>query len=580
MSSSRSLGATVQPRSPTRAASAARHAPPRAARKKKPASAETGTLVLRVVSCSIRDAKLTGATDVAPPASFAVTVRPIGRGRSRPRKIEGPPFRPLKLRPGTYRVDVSQHVLPGQLQAYPDGACEAVIHPGKDTHAVVVLATDTLREVAAPCGFHIGTQVSPTTAADPAYARTVRQELNVVTIGVYWGSVHPALPGSSPPVPGPWNIGIVSSVIDAVCTGPHAPAILPTPLVWPAPGDTPAWASPHLKPSPAAALDAHVRTLMRDVKALGPVRQWVAVNEILNIHDPDRKHPGAPAWQFWEDLEARAFPKLSTRYIEITKRYLRVAHEADPGALLLVNDHNHELYPPSGRGAKGKLAREIATIRRLYPRTRPFHAIVAAARKDRALHGVIGAGYQMHFAYMKDYLANPALYRKALQAGMAKLRGVPVHVTEMAVSVEQMLPSLPKGAYEEAPGAQTPQFAAWVAARQALYAQHGYAATPAAPWWRSQARVYRDLVKTFLLAPSCKNVVFWGLLDTATDDRSDVYGHLFDSVAGTPGLYPAEGNQPGLNRKPAYFGVLNGLIDAGHAKHPHKVPNWLRSFRP
>ncbi len=579
MSSSRSLGSTVQKRRHAKVGTTSKHKAPAKARNEKPRSADSGTLVLRVVSGSIRDRKLAAVTDVAAPASFVVAIAPLGRGRSKPRKIKGPPFAPVKLRPGTYRVDVSQEVLPGQLQAYPAGACEAVVHPGKDTHAVVVLASDTLREVAHACSFYIGTQMSPADAADAAYARTARQELDVITIGVYWGSVHPALPGSNPPVPGPWNLGIVSSVIDAVRIGTELPVILPTPLVWPAPGDTPAWASPDLKPSPQAALAEHVRTLMHDIRALAPVRQWVTVNEILNIHNPDPKKPGALSWQFWEDLEAKAFPRLSERFIEITKRYLRVAHEADPGALLLVNDHNHELYPPSARGAKGKRAKQIRTMQRLYSRTLPFHAIVAACRKDGALRKVIGAGYQMHFAYMNDYLANPALYRKALAVGMAKL-GVPVHITEMAVSIQSMLPSLPKNAYGPGPSAQSPEWATWVAGRQALYAAHGYAANPAAPWWRSQAQVFRDLVKTSLLQPHCKNVVFWGLLDTATDDPADIYGHLFDSTAGTPGLYPEEGNQPGLLRKPAYYGVLNGLIDAGHALHPHRVPNWLRSFQP
>jgi hypothetical protein len=108
------------------------------------------------------------------------------------------------------------------------------------------------------------------------------------------------------------------------------------------------------------------------------------------------------------------------------------------------------------------------------------------------------------------------------------------------------------------------------------YAAQNYGANHTQAWWAEQARVYRDIVKTYLLEQNCNTVVFWGLIDEADDESIDFYGHLFDATpVGSQGVYPGG---LGLLRKPAYFAVLNALIEGGYGRHHKKTTNWLRRW--
>jgi hypothetical protein len=268
----------------------------------------------------------------------------------------------------------------------------------------------------------------------------------------------------------------------------------------------------------------------------------------------------------------------------MARHYLDLAHAEDHGSLLLMNDFAHEFYPPTRRGG-GKLGSAIAAVRAGGYRALPFHRTMAKVMKDGALHGRVGAGYQMHFPSSKDYLASPAVYRGALREGIRRLRnmGARVVVTEMALTLRAFFGKKLHDSFKPeptwVPPAGGPVWQAWDSNRHAQYAQYGYATTNGKAWWRSQAQVFRDIVRTYLAEPDCDTVVFWGLADHPEDDIDDLYGHLFDTAAGgTPGVYP-EGM--GLPRKPAYYAVLVALIEAGYARHGGKVvPNWLRRWYP
>jgi hypothetical protein len=466
---------------------------------------------------------------------------------------------------------------------------------GKTTPAVVVLADDTLRAVAEACKLRIGTLFTAAELSVPAMVLTLQNEFNLSTVCIPWESVQPNPPQAASPLSAPlfaehneaaleaalaangWSTGATKSVIEQVLASPGM-AVVPTPLSWFTTGQVPAWFGPKVKPSPHAVAEDHLVALMRYVRRLGPVHEYVAVNELEDTADTE----------LWGGIAPRRSNDLAERLAKMAERYLTLAHGVDPSARLLMNDFSHEFYPPSPGGAKGRRAREIAGLRSVFNRAARFHRTMAAVQKVGALRGRVGAGYQMHFPSLPGYLAASALYRGALRSGIKRLSrlGAPVHITEMAVTVLPLFDKEIRKSFEDPPSyylphttTVNPAWTAWLAARQALYAKHGYATVGDGASWRKQAQVFGDIAKTYFLEPGCDTLIVWGLADQPTDDVNDVYGHLFDSApGGTPGVYPGGAGCP---RKPAYYAMLNALIEAGHGRRgPKTVPNWLRRWAP
>jgi hypothetical protein len=129
------------------------------------------------------------------------------------------------------------------------------------------------------------------------------------------------------------------------------------------------------------------------------------------------------------------------------------------------------------------------------------------------------------------------------------------------------------------------------------YNQYRYQVTNCAEKrWRQQAFVYRDIVRAFYKQPQCDTLYTFGGYDQPQDELSDCFGHLFDvgPADETTGAFTDPSSAPFMP-KPAYYGVLNGLIEAVDFKHPKKgpgrpgrgrerpsgpVPNWLRRYHP
>jgi hypothetical protein len=573
---------------------------------------ELGTLVVHIVTGSIldhADPRTSTAVQLAK-GLFDVILRPARRGRAKATVLpKQSNTLELKRAPGIYRIDVRERVPAGSYQKFPDGAAEAVVHPGKTTTAVVVLANDTLRAVAKACRFRIGTLVNYWDMQDATLTRTFANEFGIAAVCIPWKSVQPATapPGTphAPAVPAP-SAPLISSPppagVDAALyqngwttnSGGDmwefaetikklltlGVEIMPTPLSWFTSGESPDWWKRGV--SHNLATD-HLQAVMRYVRWLGAnVGEYVAVNELEDTDDTElwggfsnHAHHGHPA------------KSLGARLAETAHEYLTIANHEHAGATFLVNDYQMEFVaPPRGGGAMG-------SIRREYNRSTRYFATMAAVHKDHGLRGRVGAGYQMHFQSGPTFLGAPGAFRTALQNGIRRLASIQVKttITEMAVtalpflatSVDHMYQGLighkvKQPAYDPTPGSAWSKFEATLAQH---YGENSYAAKPRHPAWKKQAQVFRQIVATALEERSCDTVVFWGMSDKPTDnDIDDLYGHLFDTACAqeqaNAGAYP---DGPGCPRKPAYFGVLNGLIDAGHALHGEAaVPNWLRRF--
>jgi GH35 family endo-1,4-beta-xylanase len=290
------------------------------------------------------------------------------------------------------------------------------------------------------------------------------------------------------------------------------------------------------------------------------VHAWVLVNEAFDsTHSPKDI-------EFWSGRRCTKHDIDQAR-ADLVARLLRVAHGVDPTGLLLVNDFYAEFYPPPRSTHPRAQAKAVAALQREYAKASVFYRMMSQVmRKDGALRGRVGVGYQMHFPYGDRYHAAKSVYRAALLRGirMYKRLGVPVVITEMVVQRNGFPDDL------------------------ATYNSRTYSKDPTHPSWQENAAVYRDIIRTYYSEEGCNSVSFWGLYDEPADEKGDWYGHLYDAgpaidtgIVNPDGTHVYAFTGSTLHPKPSYFGVLNGIIDAVCARRgPKAVPNWLRRFAP
>jgi hypothetical protein len=442
-------------------------------------------------------------------------------------------------------------------------------------------------------------QGNPPPPTNPLSAHLVEHATNLATI-------LPALAQNGfstapPPAPALFNDRCWTPMGE----GNHGAAIMPTPIAWLNYGQTPDWFQPtwfkaeqeakklgHPVPVPpqprtygghtwSEILFDHVKTMMHLTRCLQQPRPpapsppadpllnlvaprihaWVLVNEAFDS-------TGSP-----EDLEFWSGKRCTKNEIDqargdLVAKLLSVGAGADPEGLLLVNDFSAEFYPSPTRTNSRAQAKAASTLWKGYHRKASafYRMMTHVLRKDGALHGRVGVGYQMHFDDAEAYLADKGLYRAALLRGIRMYKGhhVPVVITEMVVRRNGIPDDL------------------------ATYNARTYSQDPTHPSWQENAAVYRDIIRTYYSEEGCNSVSFWGLYDEPADESYDVYGHLYDAgKAYDTGVVNPDGSHnyafygSTLYPKPSYFGVLNGIIDAVAARRgPKAVPNWLRRFGP
>ena len=280
---------------------------------------------------------------------------------------------------------------------------------------------DPLRADAAAAGKWIGAAIQSGYLNQPAYARTLARHFDYVTAEyeMKWDPLERA--------PGVYDFAGADAIVafaeqNRMRVKGHA-------LVWH--GAVPAWVKALPPGELLAALEDHIRTVVGRYR--GRIAVWDVVNEAV-----------ADAGTGLRDTVF--LQKLGDSYLELA---FRVAHEADPEALLTYNDYGAE-----GLGPKSEQV--YALVRRLKERGAPLS----------------GVGLQMHVAAQNR---PPSADIAANLRRLAEL-GLVVNISEMDVRIKDVA------------GDKSTRLAV-------------------------QRREYQDLVAVCVAEPACQAVTFWGFTD-------------------------------------------------------------------
>lgn len=228
-------------------------------------------------------------------------------------------------------------------------------------------------------------------------------------------------------------------------------------------GQNPAWLvnGSFTRDQMVALLHDHISTVVGHFKAKfpGTVYQWDVVNEPIQDCSPS---PGDPLYQYY-DRAARSCVlrrniwqrKIGDDYIALA---LRFAHDADPEALLYVNEYGTEPDTPGALAKRKGLMNLVTSLR----------------AAGVPIHGI---GLQFHIGREGP----PPATLNSLMSDVASW-GVEVAVTELDVAIGA--PSLAATARQKA------------LARQAL--------------------TYRQVLDACLGNAACHTFVVWGFTDAAT----------------------------------------------------------------
>ena len=254
------------------------------------------------------------------------------------------------------------------------------------TRTVAEIATETLsypsslRAAAEAGGLLIGSFADETSLKDDLFRSTLTREFNCLTASISWGQIH------GEDYEDPDTIVKFASEHQMKVTG-HA---LISRL------DVPAWVSPQISTS---ELQQAMRKYIHDDVAhyRGKVHRWIVVNEAV---DDEGLRKTIILEKLGEDYIAEAF---------------RLAHEADPSALLFYNDYDAEA---AGGYQKVKSDRVYELVKKLVKDGVPIH----------------GVGLQMHL-FVVEY---PKPEDIAANVRRLAALGLKVSITEMDVRVKDV----------------------------------------------------------------------------------------------------------------------------------------------
>lgn len=350
-------------------------------------------------------------------------------------------------------------------------------------------AQDRLKQFAPP-GFAIGGVLHGSEGGfDSAeYRNVARQEFNAITVTAYmpWG-------GWDSPESDPDTFGLERVVDWAVAEGKRVHGHV---LVYPDGNKSLGWWQRLPDKTVARKMQQYIRTMAG--KRAGKVWVWDVVNEVMAENDQPMDESGLRT-------NYKEYRAMGASYVDQAFRW---AKEADPNALLILNDYGIENWNDKS--------------------TRLYNYAIKLRSRGVPIDGI---GFQMHFvdttSRRPDIDSMKRNFQRFADAGFR------LFVTEMDVCAMQTdQPSA------KIPGVTTPSNAQLQ--RQRLY--------------------YEQILQLTLQQPACKAFLMWDY----ADDFS--WLHKSDRQIGTlPAgtyTYPAPfwcGKHCPIARKPAFDGMLNVL---------------------
>lgn len=205
-----------------------------------------------------------------------------------------------------------------------------------------------LRTLAEAKGLSFGFAVDPARiGADGAYRDFVAHQANLLVPenALKWAEVHPAQDR--------FDFGPVDSLVGFAKA--HGLRVRGHTLCWHR--ALPDWLQRIAREDAEAVLTSHIRAVVGHYR--GRMVSWDVVNEGI---EPGDGQPGGMRDGFW-------YRMLGERYLDIA---YRVAHEADPQAVLCYNDYGLELDTASSERKRGAV---LDMLRGLRQRGAPVHAI-------------------------------------------------------------------------------------------------------------------------------------------------------------------------------------------------------------
>ncbi len=294
--------------------------------------------------------------------------------------------------------------------------------------AASALVAQPLRQLTDQRGIKLGTSVEPSHFSEALYTDTLAREFSQVEPETVM-KFAPIQPG-----PSTYNFGPADAVV--AFAREHNMAVRGHTLVWH--NVLPDWVTSgnYSAAQLSGILHDHIKTVVGHYA--GQVFAWDVVNEAFN-------EDGTLRSTIWSDSPGIGIP--GTGYLE---QALRWAHEADPQALLFINDYYAELLNPKSDG--------------IYRMAQDF------VSRGVPLHGI---GLQMHFNTDPGSLAS-------IESNIKRITdlGLQVHITELDIR----LPIDSSG-------------------------------NATAAGFITQAQVYHDLFALCLKFPLCTSIQSWGFTD-------------------------------------------------------------------
>jgi GH35 family endo-1,4-beta-xylanase len=240
--------------------------------------------------------------------------------------------------------------------AWVPGSPEAVTHTATRSETVTQTVTETVTEAlscssslrAAADSRHllVGAAASPEfLLLDDRYANTLAREFNFLTPenAMKWGQVHPT--------PDYWNFAPADALVKFASE--HEMKVKGHAVIWDK-MQMPSWVNSQMSSEELRrVMQEHIHTLVGRYR--GRVYAWDVVNEAVDDAEGLRK--------------GLFFQKLGEGYIADA---FRLAHEADPEALLFYNDYNAEA---AVGWRKDKSDRVYALVKKLLANEVPIHGV-------------------------------------------------------------------------------------------------------------------------------------------------------------------------------------------------------------